>query len=51
MERVLLDEVIHTDYGQFDIVWSHQAGFDGNWNRFFKGQVNGLVGAADVGGV
>jgi hypothetical protein len=51
MERVLLDEVIHTDYGQFDLVWSDKAGFDGDWDRFFTGQVNGLVGAADAGGV
>ncbi len=51
MKRVLLDEVIDTDYGQFDLVWSDEAGFDGEWDRFFKGQVNGLVGAADPGGV
>jgi len=51
MDHVLLDEVIDTDYGQFDLVWSDEAGFDGGWDRFFKGQVNGLVGAADAGGV
>ena len=51
MERVLLDDIIRTDYGQFDIGWSEGAGFDGNWDRFFNGQVNGLVGAADPGGV
>jgi hypothetical protein len=51
MKRVLLDEVIDTDYGQFDLVWSDDAGFDGDWDRFFTGQVNGLVGAADAGGV
>jgi hypothetical protein len=51
MEHVLLDDVIHTDYGQFDLVWSEGGGFDGNWDRFFEGQVNGLVGAADAGGV
>lgn len=51
MKRVLLDEVIDTDYGQFDLVWSDEGGFDGDWDRFFKGQVNGLVGAADPGGV
>jgi hypothetical protein len=51
MERVLLDDVIRTDYGQFDLGWSQDAGFDGNWDRFFNGQVNGLVGAADPGGV
>lgn len=47
MERVLLDQVIETDYGQFDLVWTHDAGFDGNFDRFFAGQVNGLVGATD----
>jgi hypothetical protein len=51
MERVLLDEIVHTDYGQFDLVWSDGTGFDGNWDRFFEGQANGLVGAADPGGV
>jgi hypothetical protein len=51
MQRVLIDEVVHTDYGQFDVVWSDGAGFDGHWDRFFKGQVNGLVGAAESGGV
>ena len=51
MERVLLDDVIHTDYGQFDLVWAEGGGFDGNWDRFFEGQVNGLVGAADDHGV
>ena len=51
MERVLLDDIIDTDYGQFDLVWSDGDGFDGNWDRFFEGQVNGLVGAADPGGV
>ena len=51
MQRVLLGDVIHTDYVQFDIVWSEESGFGGDWNRFFDGQVNGLVGAADAGGV
>ena len=51
MERVLLDDIIRTDYGQFDIGWSEGAGFDGHWDRFFNGQVNGVVGAADPGGV
>jgi hypothetical protein len=50
MERVLLDEVITTDYGQFDLVWSG-VGFDGDVDKFFRGQVNGLVGAADSEGV
>ena len=51
MERVLLDEVISTDYGQFDLIWADGAGFDGDLDRFFRGQDNGLVGAADPGGV
>lgn len=49
--RVLLDEVIQTDYGQFDVVWSEGLGFDGDFDRFFAGQVNGLVGAASGEGV
>jgi hypothetical protein len=51
MERVLLDEVISTDYGQFDLIWDDGAGFDGDLDRFFRGQDNGLVGAADRGEV
>jgi hypothetical protein len=51
MAQVLLDEVIHTDYGQFDLVWTQDGGFDGDPDRFFDGQVNGLVGAADPAGV
>lgn len=51
MQRVLVDEIIHTDFGQLDLVWSYGAGFDGDWDRFFHGQANGLVGAADPGGV
>jgi hypothetical protein len=49
MVRVLLDEVIETDYGHFNLMWSDDFGFDGNLDRFFDGQVNGLVGAADPG--
>jgi hypothetical protein len=51
MERVLLDEVIYTSYGQFDLIWADGGGFDGNFDRFFAGQANGLVGAADPDGV
>ncbi len=51
MERVLLDQVIYTDYGQLDFVWSGGIGFDGDVDRFFEGQVNGLVGAAAPDGV
>jgi hypothetical protein len=49
--KVLLDEVIDTDYGQLDLVYSDDGGFDGVVERFFSGQVNGLVGAADPHGV
>ena len=48
---VLLDEVVHTDYGQFDIVYSDSSGFDGDADRFFAGQTNGWVGAASPDGV
>lgn len=51
MERVLLDQVVDTDYGQFDLVWTENGGFDGDFDRFFAGQVNGLVGAAGPDGV
>lgn len=52
MSQVLLDEVVHTDYGQFDLVWSEDAiGFDGDPDRYFDAQVNGLVGAASGDGV
>jgi len=51
VERALLDEVIYTDYGQFDLVWDGDLGFDGHSDRYFAGQVNGLVGAAHPGGV
>lgn len=46
MERVLLDRLITTDYGQFDLVWGDDYGSDGDFDRFFAGQSNGLVGAA-----
>ena len=49
--KVLLDEVVETDYGQFDLVYSDDGGFDGVVERFFAGQANGLVGAADPHGV
>ena len=48
---VLLDDIIDTDYGQFDIVYDEDGGFDGDADRFFAGQANGLVGAADPHGV
>lgn len=46
MVRVLLERVIETDYGQFDLLWGDDHGFDGDFDRNFAGQVNGLVGAA-----
>jgi hypothetical protein len=51
MEALLADEVIDTDYGQLDLVWSDYGGFDGDVDRFFANQVNGLVGASDPNGV
>lgn len=45
---VLLDEVIFTDYGQFDIL-DGTDGFDGYAKRFFADQDNGWVGAAETG--
>jgi hypothetical protein len=48
--RVLLDQVIDTDYGQLDLVWDEEAGFDGDWDRSFAAQVNGLAGAGEDGG-
>jgi hypothetical protein len=49
--RILLDEIIETDYGQFDLVWAEPGGFDGDHDRFFAFQKNGLVGAGDSNGV
>lgn len=49
--RVLYDDVLETFYGQLDIVWDESGGFDGDYDRFFTGQANGLVGAADAHGV
>ena len=51
MARTLLDAVVQTDYGQLDLTWQADGGFDGDADRFFAGQVNGLVGAADADGV
>jgi hypothetical protein len=51
MATVLMDELVQTDYGQFDLVWTEGGGFDGDPDRFFDGQSNGLVGAADPNGV
>jgi hypothetical protein len=51
MEALLADEIIDTDYGQLDLVWSDDGGFDGDADRFFANQVNGLVGAGDPNGI
>lgn len=51
VERVLLDQVIQTDYGQFDLVWGEDGFFDGDFDRSYEGQINGLVGAANPQGV
>ncbi|MBT2566227.1 hypothetical protein J7I84_06890 [Arthrobacter sp. ISL-85] len=51
MERVLLDQVIQTDYGQLDLSWGEDGYFDGDFDRSYQGQVNGLVGAARPTGV
>jgi hypothetical protein len=51
MQRLMMDEVVETDYGQMDLVWSEDGGFDGDANRYFAGQANGLVGAGDANGV
>lgn len=51
MAKTLSDETVDTDYGQFDIVWSPEGGFDGEDERFFAGQINGLVGAGDPNGI
>jgi hypothetical protein len=48
---LLMDELVETDYGQLDLVWSEDGGFDGNADRYFAGQVNGLVRAGDANGV
>jgi hypothetical protein len=51
MGQALLDQLIETDYGQFDLVWGDDYGFDGDFERFFAGQSNGLVGAASGQGL
>jgi hypothetical protein len=48
---VLLDKVIDTSYGQFDLCWGKGVGFDGDSAKTFNGQVNGLVGAASGDGL
>ncbi|GAA1139065.1 hypothetical protein GCM10009630_42540 [Kribbella jejuensis] len=45
-----MDRVVKTDYGQFDVGWG-EFGFDGDADRWFAGQSNGLVGAASGVGI
>ncbi|HEY0645227.1 MAG TPA: hypothetical protein VGD39_17525, partial [Nocardioides sp.] len=52
MTTELFDGVVDTDYGQLDLYWSPDyLGYDGSDDRYFAGQVNGLVGAGDPDGV
>lgn len=51
MERELFNQVVMTDYGQFDLTWSGGYGFDGHVEQYFDGQVNGLVGASNTEGM
>lgn len=51
MTKTLADEIVDTDYGQFDLVWSEGGGFDGDDEKFFDGQINGLVGASHPTGI
>ena len=46
-DQVLFNGIVHTEYGQFDLTWgADDVGFDGDFDRFFAGQVNGVAGAA-----
>ena len=51
MATELLDAVIETDYGQFDLVWGDGEGFEGDFDQFFDGQINGVAGAASGQGL
>jgi hypothetical protein len=51
MEQTLFEGLVETDYGQFDLVWSNEGAFDGDWERSFAGHTNGLVGSANPDGV
>ena len=35
--NVIFDEVVRTDYGQFDLFWGDDLGLDGDFDRFFGG--------------
>ncbi|SIM49709.1 hypothetical protein [Micromonospora cremea] len=45
MSEELLNQVVYTDYGQLTLEWGEDI-WDGDADRFFKDQQNGLVGAA-----
>ena len=47
----MTEGVIDTDYGQLDLAWTDEFGFDGDSDAHFARQVNGLAGAASGGGV
>ena len=49
-EELLLDQIVYTDYGQLTLEWGDEI-WDGDADRFFKDQQNGLVGAAVPGNV
>lgn len=51
MADVIFDGVVETDYGQFDLLWGDGSGFDGDFDRFFREQVNGLAGATSNEGL
>ncbi|GAB3085721.1 hypothetical protein [Nocardioides zeae] len=51
MERVLLDRVLCTSYGQLDLVWDPAAMDEFDDDVMFGGQANGLVGAGWPGRV
>lgn len=51
MKQILFDDIVYTDYGQFDFEWQPEGGFDGDYDRIFASQTNGLVGAAHAEGV
>lgn len=52
MNRVLLSAAIHTDYGQFSISWRGDLfSFDGETEKWFSGQKNGLLGASEPSGL
>jgi hypothetical protein len=49
MVRVLMDEVVDTDYGQLDLWFSEDVDDDGDVEATFAGQANGVAGAAVPG--